>query len=140
MYLGASSPEELDSLLEDAFVLGDRDALAKLFETDAVLLAADRALEARGAREIARVTSEMCDRCYTYLSDPIRVLQARDTTLIVADRAVNVMRRGTDGRWRYAIALLGTEQTISARNDNRARTPAAHPPRPTRGANHDQHR
>ena len=42
----------------------------------------------------------------TYLADPSHVLQARDTALVVAGRGINVMHRGDDGAWRYAIAVL----------------------------------
>ena len=34
------------------------------------------------------------------------MVQARDTALVLADRAINVARRGSDGIWRYTIALL----------------------------------
>jgi hypothetical protein len=50
----------------------------------------------------------MGDRGYRYLTDPRRVLQAGDTAL-VAGRALNVMRRGEDSRWRYAISLLNND-------------------------------
>ena len=35
---GARTPEELETLFEDAFVVRDRDALAQLFEDGAVLV------------------------------------------------------------------------------------------------------
>ena len=40
------------------------------------------------------------------LADPRRVLQARDTSLVLAGHAINMARRGDDGFWRYAISLL----------------------------------
>jgi hypothetical protein len=52
--------------------------------------------EARG-EEIARFAEALWDRDFTYLADPRRVLQARDTALVVAERGVNVVRRGRDG-------------------------------------------
>ena len=42
----------------------------------------------------------------TYVADPRRVVQARDIALIIADRAINVARRGHDGVWRYAIVFV----------------------------------
>jgi hypothetical protein len=36
----------------------------------------------------------------TYLADPHRVLEAGDTALVVAARAINVTRRGDDSSWR----------------------------------------
>src|SRR5680860_841480 len=106
MGTGARTPEELETLFEDAFVIRDREALSQLFEDGAVLLAGDGLQEARGGEEIARFATAMwrCDR--TYLADPRRVLQARDTALVVAGRSINVLRRGSDGAWRYAISLL----------------------------------
>ena len=116
MRSGANTPEELESLLEDAFVLGDRDALTGLFDAGAVLVDTDGAVEARGSREVARCTAAMCDRGYAYVADPRRVLQAGDTTLVVADDGVNVMRRGRDRRWRYTISFLGSDHTNERKN------------------------
>jgi ketosteroid isomerase-like protein len=107
---GASTPEELELLFEDALVLGDRDAVAQLFDHEAVLVAADGATEARGSQRIARLATTMCDHGYSYLADPRLVLQTLDITLVVAERYINVMRRH-DRRWRYAISLLHTDDT-----------------------------
>ena len=109
---GARTPEELETLLEDAFVIRNGDALAELFEDGAVLVADDGTREARGG-EIARLASEMWERNRTYLADPPRVLQARNTGLVVTKRGVNVVRRGSDGAWRYAIALLARDDTTT---------------------------
>jgi len=110
---GARTPEELETLFEDAFVIRDHEGLAKLFEEGGVLVAGDGAQEARGGEEIARLATAMwaCER--TYLADPQRVLQARDTALVVADRGINVVRRGSDGAWRYSISLLSLHDTTS---------------------------
>jgi ketosteroid isomerase-like protein len=114
---GASTPEELETLFEDAFVTRDRDALAELFDGGAVLFGGHEAMEARGAREIRRHVATMCDRGYTYVANPQRVLQSRHTTLLIAERAVNVMRRGRDGSWRYAISLLNIDNTNEGGTD-----------------------
>ncbi|MEX2210538.1 MAG: nuclear transport factor 2 family protein [Gaiellaceae bacterium] len=106
---GACTPEELETLFEDAFVTRDSDALAQLFEDGAVLIAGDQPHEARGGEEIVRFATAMWERERTYIADPGRILQARDTALVVADRGINVARRGSDGAWRYAIALLSLE-------------------------------
>jgi hypothetical protein len=91
-------------LLEDAFVLRDREALARLFEEGAVLGAA--AGGARGGDQIGRLAAAMWERDVGYLAEPRRVVQARGTALMVARQGVNVVRRGDDGGWRYAISLL----------------------------------
>jgi Domain of unknown function (DUF4440) len=111
MKSGASTPEELESLLEDAFVTCDRDAFAELFDSTAVLIAGARDTEARGGAEIARRTAALCERGFRYVADAQRVVRSRDTTLVVAEHAVNVMHRGRDRRWRYAISLLTPEST-----------------------------
>ncbi|CAN5650479.1 hypothetical protein BH24ACT24_BH24ACT24_04450 [soil metagenome] len=107
---GGSTPEELETLFEDAFVVRDRRALSDLFEDGAVLVARDGDREARGDEEIARFASAMWERDRTYVAVPQRVLQARDTALVVAAWGTNVVRRGSDGSWRYAISLLVTDE------------------------------
>jgi hypothetical protein len=109
----ARTPEELETLLEDAFVIRDGDALAELFEDGAVLVADEGAREARGRDEIARLAREMWQRNRTYLADPRLVLQARNTGLVVTKRGINVVHRGGDGAWRYAIALLARDDTTT---------------------------
>jgi len=100
---GAATPEELETLFEDALVIRDRASLAALFEEGAMLVAGDRR-PARG-EEIARLALATWDGDHTYVADPRRVLMARDIALIVAERGANVMRRCHDGAWRYAIVL-----------------------------------
>jgi hypothetical protein len=108
MKRGASTPEELEMLLEDAFVIRDREALTQLFESGGVLVTSD-VEEARGEQEIGRFATALWNGDRTYVADPRRVLQARDTALVVADGGINVARRARDGAWRYAIALLSLD-------------------------------
>src|SRR5829696_7283169 len=103
MRSGAQTPEELETLLEDAFVVRDRQQLAALFEDGAVLGAGG--LEARGGEAIAGLAGELWERELTYLADPRRVLRARDSALVVAACGINVLHRG-GGAWRYSISLL----------------------------------
>ncbi len=110
MLVGARTPEELETLFEDAFLLRDHEELAQLFEEGAVLVAGGGLKEARGGKEIARLTTEMWDLERTYLADPRRVLQVRDTALVLAGGTINVARRGDDGSWRYAISFLDLEK------------------------------
>ncbi len=117
MRTGARTPEELEALFEDAFVIRDPDALGRLFEEGAVLVAADRADEARGGEAITGLAVAMWDHDRTYVAEPQRVLQARDTALVLAERSINVVRRGGDGAWRYAISLL-TLDTRPRRSDD----------------------
>jgi hypothetical protein len=116
MRSGASTPEELESLLEDAFVTGDSESLTGLFDAAAVLVPGFGALEVRGSGQIARHANAFSDRGDVYLADPLRVLQTRDIALVIAQRAVNVMRRGGDHRWRYAVSLLSIDNTTEGSN------------------------
>jgi ketosteroid isomerase-like protein len=107
--MGARTPEELETMLEDAFVLRDREAVAQLFEERAVLAAA--AGEARGREQIGRLAAAIWQRDHSYLAGSERVLQAGDTALVVARRGINVAGRRSDGDWRYAISLLDVQAT-----------------------------
>jgi ketosteroid isomerase-like protein len=106
---GARTPEELETLFEDAFVTRDAAALCGMFAEGAVLAIGAAPNTARGAKEIGRLATALWTGDRTYVAEPRRVLQARDTALVVADRAINVARRGSDGGWRYAIALLSLD-------------------------------
>ena len=112
MRTGAPTPEELDALLEDAFVVRDARAVAALFETDA-LVADGVAGEARGARAIASFAAATWSQGLTYVGAAPRVLQARETALVVSPRVTGVARRDDGGAWRYAIALLSLDQTTA---------------------------
>jgi Domain of unknown function (DUF4440) len=116
---GALTPEDLETLLEDAFVLRNGEAIAELFEDGAVLVADDGTREARGHEEIARLARQMCRRNRSYLAEPSRIVQAGNTALIMTERGANVVRRGTDGAWRFAIALLPQDH-IPPRSTNGA--------------------
>ena len=106
MKSAARTPEELDTLLEDAFVMRDRAAVVDLFESDGLVAA--RAMQTARGAAIGRFVADLWAQDLTYLARPERVLQAGDTALIVAERAISVVRR-RDGHWRYAISLLHIE-------------------------------
>ena len=88
--VGARTPEELEDLLEDAVVLADEDAIARLFEADAVVVD-------RGGRTTGLVG---------YRSDPRTVLQARDVALVLSPTAINVARRSGDRGWRFVVCFV----------------------------------
>jgi hypothetical protein len=67
MEAGARTPEELETLLEDAFVLHDHHALAQLFHPGAMLVAGGGLPEARGHEQIARVATQLWDSQRRYL-------------------------------------------------------------------------
>jgi hypothetical protein len=100
------TPEELETLLEDALLMHDADALAQLFEDASVLVAGDRPQQVRRSGEIAGSAWLLWQHQHGYLASPRRVFQARDIALLVGDGVINVARRGPDGSWRYAISVL----------------------------------
>ena len=79
-----------------------------MFEEGAVLVAGAGAPEARGEEQIGRLAGALLEADRTYVAEPRRVVQARDTALVFGSGGLNVVRRGGDGGWRYAIALLST--------------------------------
>ena len=90
-------------MFEDAFVVGDPDAVARLFEDGGVLATAS---ETRSGAAIGPFAAALWAREVGFLANPRRVLQAHDTALVVSERSVSVLRRAGDGVWRYAISLL----------------------------------
>ena len=62
MIRGAASPEELETLLEDAFLLHDQQALPGLFAGHAVLSSADGRPDAHGRSDIARRIGAIWDQ------------------------------------------------------------------------------
>jgi hypothetical protein len=111
MSAGARTPEELETLFEDTLLLRDRQALAELFEDGAVLVMGDER-SARGGEDIARLALGTWEGGRTYVADPQHVMQARDIALIVSERGVNVVRRGSDGTWRYAIVRQSVDDGL----------------------------
>ena len=105
MTAGARTPEELDTLIEDAFLQRDRAALEDLFDDGAVLMNID-GVPTNGRDAIGRTLTESWDRQCTYVARTRQVLQVRDTALVVADAGIHVLRRGVDGAWRAQISLL----------------------------------
>ena len=99
-------------LFEDAFVVRDREALLELCEDGAVLVPGDGPPEARQRGDRA-IGHRMWESDRTHLAESRRVVQARDTALVVGRRGVNVVRRGSDGAWRYAISVLSAEQATT---------------------------
>jgi ketosteroid isomerase-like protein len=105
MEAGARTPEELETLLEDAFVMRDRAELCALFG-DGAVLAPHGAAEARGGDAIGCAAAALWAAGGTYVGGTQRVLQVLDTALVVSSAGVHVARRIGDGTWRLAISLL----------------------------------
>ena len=115
----ARSPEELETLFEDSLLVRDCPALSQLFDGRSTFVAQNVGT-ARGSAEIARLALATWHGNAPYVADPRQIVQARDIALIIADRAINVARRGHDGVWRYAIVFAdGHDGTKGVLNDSR---------------------
>lgn len=106
---GGETPEELETLLEDAFLLGDADAVARLLEDGSLLVTGDGSQPVRGREAILQAASLLCHHGCAYLANRRRVFQTRDTALIIGEGVINVARRGQDGSWRLAISMFGAQ-------------------------------
>ena len=105
MVSGGRTPEELETLLEDAVLIADADAAAQLFEPYGLLFVEATACELRGREGIRRAAAGCLCRGGS-LGAPRHVLQAGDTALLLGADVVNVVRRGEDGSWKYVICVL----------------------------------
>lgn len=94
----ASSPEELETLLEDAVLLGDEAAGASLFDDGAVLITGPRITGPKQAlAELAKLG---------YVATTRTVTVRRDTAVVVGDHAVNVSFRTPHGAWRLVATIV----------------------------------
>jgi uncharacterized protein (TIGR02246 family) len=123
---GAPTPEELSTRLEDAFIIRDPAGLAELFDQGAVLAPGGADEDVHGRDEIASFAAALWEADHNYLAEVRRVVQAGDTAAVVLDwsltaaaasngtrqrgRGVDVLRRGSDGSWRYVISLLDVRE------------------------------
>jgi hypothetical protein len=94
----ASSPEELETLLEDAVLLGDEVAVAALFDEGAVLVTGPRITgPTQALAELARLG---------YVATTRTVTVRRDLAIVIGDHTVNISIRAPDGAWRLAAAIV----------------------------------
>jgi hypothetical protein len=102
MNRGAITPEELEALHEDALVMRDAGSLIGIYDARMTLVAAsgERSI---GAEESARHALALWQGDFTYIADPLTVIQVSDLALIVSRDCISVVRRDRDRCWRYAI-------------------------------------
>ena len=110
---GARSPEELDELLEDAFVMRGADECRTLFREGALVGEANGLLD-RCGEPAARALPALWRRNCTYVAGTSAVLRTRNTALVVADAGTHVVVRGRDGTWRAAISLLDLQPSTGS--------------------------
>ena len=109
MDIGASTPEELETLLEDGFLRRDAFAVARLFEEDGLLVNESGGQLSAGRVAVLHAASVLCGRNFAYLAEPRSVWRSGDIALLVGARAINVVRRGRDGYWRYVISNVRSD-------------------------------
>jgi len=76
---GARTPEELETLFEDALLVRDHQVLTALFESGATLVMGGQQ-PVRGGEAIARAALATRDGIGAYVADPRRVLLAQQRT------------------------------------------------------------
>jgi ketosteroid isomerase-like protein len=101
---GAACPEELEAILEDAFLLRDASMITSLFDNDAVLLTRATS-QVHGRSAIAQVIIDHLLDGGSYVAAPQVVMQFGRLALIISGTATSVARRGPDG-WHYVISRL----------------------------------
>lgn len=97
--VSAASPEELDTLLEDALLMGDGAAVSALFAGSEALVAAAGCV--RHSTEAVELLSE-----HGYLASPSVVRVGSGIALAIGERAVAVSGRGAAGRWQLLAVVL----------------------------------
>jgi hypothetical protein len=116
MTKGAHSPEELETLMEDALLLRDGRALAQLFEVRGLFVSDYGQSQARGHDEIAQSIYSTPHLAEGYTAEPRNIFHARDLALLVGDDVINVVRRGRDRLWKVVISVRYTgNQSSSSR-------------------------
>jgi hypothetical protein len=95
----ASSPEELEILLEDALIMHDAAAVAALFEDRGVLVTVPGSVV--GPAQAAIALEE-----HTFVASPHSATLVGDIAVVVGDHTVNISSRGTDRRWRLVVAIV----------------------------------
>jgi ketosteroid isomerase-like protein len=107
----AHSPEELHARIAAAFSAGDLDALAALYEPDALVIVPPEGRRATGRGEIrtavkasgalgSQFSSEVVEKLE---SDGIALTHARWTAGELSGRGTVVSRRQPDGTWRIVL-------------------------------------
>ena len=114
------SPQETADLIHAAINAGDHSAVMECFDDDIVYVALGGADEARGKKAAGDVMAAFLGLRPKIDARPTRCVIASDLALLVTEwtleatepdgtrsrssgRTADVLRRGTDGMWRYVI-------------------------------------
>ena len=97
--MAAASPEELETLLEDAVLLHDDGRCRGPLRGPRMLVTEGRCLH--GHTSAAQVLAQR-----DYVAAVRSVAVVGDLAVVVGEQAVNVSRRGPDRRWRLAVVVV----------------------------------
>jgi hypothetical protein len=120
MSVVVSSPDELVTMLEDAFVMRRPDDVAALFEPNAVVAVTvgEHLSEARGRPAIADIAALLWARGATFIAGPNDTILAGRRALVVGPSLIASLHRGRDKAWRLELGFL-TPVANTIRGDTR---------------------
>jgi hypothetical protein len=96
---GASSPEELETLLEDAVLLHDDRAVADLFERNGVVVRVPSWVTGRGRAGSVLIREG-------FVASVRSVTVVHDVAVVVGQRTVNFSGRRPDRTWRLLATVV----------------------------------
>ena len=122
------TPEELESLFEDAFTTRDLESMLGLFDEEAIVMLPEGQGVVRGKEELRRFLTELWKSDVSYVSRLRDVIEAGDTAVVMFDwslsgsdeagqrrvtsgRGIDVLRRDNGRGWRYLVGLAGGVQS-----------------------------
>ena len=111
MQAWASTPEELESLLEDGFIQHDAQAVARLFKPNGLLLVdnfspGDVTRLSVGSEQIWQTAMTLCGMNFVYVAEARRIWQTGGIALLMGTCAIHVAQRDRGSGWRYLISHL----------------------------------
>jgi uncharacterized protein (TIGR02246 family) len=120
--MGAATPEQIDELMQAAYKLKDAEALADLYEDDAIFANTEAGWTAVGRTELVAKFNEMFstfsvggwdvdrlkfaqagDYAFSHDTTVTHLVLADGTPLDVSGRGTIVAHQGADGNWRLLI-------------------------------------
>jgi uncharacterized protein (TIGR02246 family) len=120
--MGATTPEEINELMQDAYRRKDAEAVADLYEDDAIFANTQAQWAASGRAELVARFKEMFDMmsvtgwdteqfkfaqagdyAFSHETTVTHIVLADGNALDVAGRGTTVAHKGADGCWRLVV-------------------------------------
>jgi len=120
VYLAAKTPEEICDLFRQYMAAGDLEGLLSLYDAEAAFL--NQASEVKhGHQQLASELGRLAQAKAQFQFKIVQIIRSGDTALMHTEwkvlspepmrvYAIEVARRGADGRWRW---LIGDPFTVS---------------------------